>query len=241
MFDAHRHPDGAASAAAARAAGVQGAVVAGLGPADWEGLRASAPQDGGWLAGLHPWWVDTAPAPALRAALDALADVLASGDPIGVGECGLDHARARTPAARARQLEALGAQLGLARAHALPVVLHVVRATGAAQQRVATARLPRGGLVHGFAGPREVAEGWRRLGFVLGIGPAVFRSARLRATLPHLPARCLVVETDDAPGGDTLGRVIAALAALRGEDPADTARYTAANARRVFGLPGGSA
>lgn len=129
----------------------------------------------------------------------------------------------------------------MAQEHGMPVVLHVVRATGAALGLARDAALPRGGLVHGFAGPREVAMDWHRIGFCVGIGPTLHRSARLRAVVPLLPQTALVVESDDADPADTLPSVVRAIAALRCEDPARVARYTAGNARRLFGLPGGSA
>lgn len=241
MFDAHQHPRGAQGWRAARAAGVRSAVLAGEGPADWAALAAAAPPDRHWIAGLHPWWVDRATPPAIDAALAALEAQLAAGGPVGVGECGLDHARARTDEGRARQAAALQAQLDLARAHDLPVVLHVVRATGAALDLVGAVPPPRGGLVHGFVGAREVAKRWHRLGFCVGIGPGLLRSRRLREAVPRLPAAALVLESDDTDPAETLPAVLAALAALRDEDPDHTARYTAANARRLFGLPGGSA
>lgn len=239
MFDAHSHALGVPRRDAAHAAGIRGSVLAGLGPSDWPGL-ATASAGGGWVAGLHPWWVDSASPLDVAAGLTSLEARLVLGGPVGVGECGLDHARARTSGARARQLAALAAQLTLACTHDRPVVLHVVRATGAALAAVRAARLPRGGLLHGFTGPLEVAREWHRLGFMLGVGPAVHHSARLRAALPQLPSESLVVESDDADPAQTLPGVVAALAALRAEDPADTARYTAANARRLFGLPIGS-
>ncbi|MEC8423423.1 MAG: TatD family hydrolase, partial [Myxococcota bacterium] len=173
MFDAHLHLPPPRRWAAAREAGIRGGVLAGLGPADWQTLEEAAASGLTWSAGLHPWWVHAADDATLRDALRQLGQRLMSRGPVAIGECGLDFARARTSPARSRQHRALEAQLDMAREHEMPVVLHVVRATGAALGLVRDAALPRGGLVHGFAGPREVAMDWHRIGFCVGIGPAL--------------------------------------------------------------------
>ena len=204
-------------------------------------MDAAARHGRHWCIGLHPWWVDEASDSEIADALAELSARLERGGPIAVGECGLDHVRCRDAHARQRQARVLSAQFDLARAHALPVVLHVVRATGAALQGARDARLARGGLVHGFVGSLETAWQWYRLGFLLGIGPAIHRSRRLRDALVALPSSSFVVESDDADPASELPAVRDAIARLRGEDPDHTARYTEENARRLFGLPGRSA
>jgi len=241
VLDAHQHAADPGAWARARTAGITAAVLAGVGPSDWDPMAAAAGRDRVWCAGLHPWWVRDAPEATVSAALDALADRLDRGGPVAVGECGLDHARTRDAHGRARQREALHAQLCLARDHGLPVVLHVVRATAAARAAVAAVGLPQGGLVHGFTGALEVGREWHRAGFLLGVGAAVHRSRRLQATVAALPEAALVLESDAADPATTLPGVRDAVARLRREDPHHTARYTEANARRLFGLPGRSA
>ncbi len=264
MFDAHHHldliegRDAAAGAwARARARGVTGGIIAGVYPAGWGAQMALARgwPGLGWTAGLHPWWVRDVSDGEVDAGLEALTGVLGEEDgPAGLGEMGLDRSDQDDDDSWLRQERAFRAQLALARASDRPVVLHVVRAHGRALDLLAADRVPEaGGMVHAFTGPIEVARRYLALGLHISVGPMVAnpRAARLRAAVPLLPADRLLVETDSPnplPGPwmtaaaersepARLPRVVATVAALRGEDPAEVARYTEANGCGLFGLP----
>lgn len=231
MIDAHCHPT-PPRLAAGRADGVTGWVGSALLPEDLD-KPAEQAEALWWSAGIHPW---AAPDVVLRDALAALESRLDR--VVAVGETGLDHGVARDSATRRVQRAAFRAQLALARERDLPVVLHVVRAHGAALEVLRSDGVPgRGGLVHGFSGALEVARGYLALGLHLGLGAAATnpRAKRLQAALPTLPSDRIVVETDDSDV--PLSHVVAAVAAARGEPAAQTARYTTANARALFGLP----
>ena len=251
MIDAHAHIDRdpealAAALQTARSAGVSHVVLGGTHPAHAAAARtAAAHPDVSWTAGLHPWW---APEPAaLAAQMDALAalfDDPAAPRPVGLGELGLDHARPAST--RAAQAAAFRAQLRLARERDLPIVLHVVRAHGAALDLLESDGIPAaGGFVHGFTGAAELARRYVRLGLHIGVGPHLTRAAAARLTdaVRALSPAHLLVETDSpdqAAGPADVARVVAALAAARGEQPAAVARYTADNATRLFGLGPGA-
>ena len=147
---------------------------------------------------------------------------------VAIGEMGLDHGTTRDPVTRAAQRASFRAQLALARERDLPVVLHVVRAHGAALEVLQSDGVPcRGGLVHGFSGSLEVARGYRARAAPRGRrGRHQPRARRLQTAPPALPHR-LVVEMDDSDV--PLSHVVAAVAAAR-EPAAQTARYTTANA-----------
>ncbi len=230
MIDAHCHPS-PQRLAAARGDGVTGWVGSVMVPEDLDD-KNDASEDLWWSAGLHPW---LAPGVVLKDALAALESRLDR--VVAIGEMGLDHRRARDPDTRSLQRRAFRAQLALARDRGLPVVLHVVRAHGAALQVLRKDGMPtQGGLVHGFSGALEVAQSYLSLGLHLGVGATATnpRARRLRAALPVLPRDRLVVETDDSRV--PLSHIVAAVAAVRGEPATQTARYTTANTRALFGL-----
>ena len=59
-------------------------------------------------------------------------------------------------------------------------------------------KLQRGGIVHAFAGSREEAREYIKLGFKLGLGGAATwpQALRLRKVIVDLPLDAIVLETD---------------------------------------------
>lgn len=169
---------------------------------------------------------------ALEARLDTAPGVVA------IGECGFDH-RPNQPPLDVQE-RTLRAQLAIARARKLPVILHLVRTWVRALDIIdEDGPLPGGGVWHGFSGPTEAIARARKAGLALSIGGLVLNawSRRLHEALPSIPAEMLLVETDmphDPPV--RLAAIVAEVARLRGEDPGDVAKRTDANARRVFAL-----
>jgi TatD DNase family protein len=231
-FDADRP----AVLARAREAGVTDIVVPGTTPDAWGSVAAVASEPGVHAAyGLHPWWsADYRPEQ-----LQALAEHLGSGQAVAVGECGLDFAR---DIDRELQRQWFTAQLRLAAEYGLPVVVHAVRALDAVLGEL-SAFPGLAGVIHGFSGSRQQAERCVAGGFMLGIGPALTRSAKLRAVLRSVPAECLLLETDapDRPLSGARGEpadvamVGVAAAEAKRMAPAALARVTSANAQRLFG------
>lgn len=229
-FDAHthldRHPDPLRAAARARAVGVERWVIAGANPAHWADVERVAADTGGVaLLGLHPWWVGPDWAEGVRALADRPALV-------GVGETGLDRPRAKTQADWALQVAACRAQLALARARCLPIVLHCVRAWPALRDLLRADGLPAaGGMVHAWTGSVEETREALRLGLHLSFGPDLTRAPgpRRAAALREVPRDRLLLETDcpdrPVPGAESgepahLLRVAAAAATIRGAEPA---------------------
>lgn len=252
LVDSHCHldadafdPDREAVVARARAAGVLDQVVPATHAAAWPKLRDVCASDPGLHAayGLHPTFLEHH-APAH---LETLAGWLARERPVAVGECGLDYWVEGLD--RDRQQAYFDGQLRLAREHDLPVIVHARRAVEAVTlsiRRVGGLR----GVVHSFAGSPEQARQLWDLGFMIGLGgPVTYeRARRLRRLVASMPLEHLLLETDapDQPDADNRGgrnepallvRVLDAVAELRGQDPAEIAAATTANARRLFGLP----
>jgi len=232
-----------------QALGVVAVVIPAIHRAGWAGLLALCDQaserdpDLYPALGLHPVYLDR----HQDADIQALEMAVAEARPVAVGEIGLDYYVRELD--RARQQAIFEAQLRIARAADLPVLLHVRKAH---EQVLATLRrIPvRGGIAHAFSGGIEEARRYRDLGFVLGFGGMLTfaRSHKLRALAAALPIDSIVLETD-APdltvaahqgsrnSPEYLPDVLSALAEVRGEDPASLAVRTTANARAVLGLP----
>ncbi|WP_340666122.1 TatD family hydrolase [Rhodocyclus gracilis] len=252
-FDADR----AAVVARAVAGGVRTLVVPAVAAANFAAVRACADAFPGVRPayGIHPLYVEH----AAEADLDTLRERLvseagASAAPVAVGEIGLDE---YVPGVdRERQMAFFVAQLRIARALGLPVLLHVRRAHDAvlaAVRRVAAekgaARPWAGGIAHAFNGSRQQAEAYIALGFRLGFGGVVTnpRARRIRALAAELPLSAIVLETDApdmapvfAHGARNepayLPRIAATVAELRSLRTEELAQATAANARAA--LPG---
>jgi TatD DNase family protein len=272
-IDAHCHLDAAefdadrtAVVGRARAAGVRRLVLPAVAPEGFETVRELAhAHDAVYALGIHPLWAERVGDTALLALQTALDRW--RGDPrlVAVGEIGLDHAVVPPPAprhtaaertalaiSRERQWTLYVAQLKLARAAGLPVILHVRRSADALLQGLN--RVPvAGGIAHAFNGSQAQAARFVGLGFKLGFGGAMSfeRAVQIRHLAASLPAEALVLETDapDIPpqwlyrtaaersAGQPQGRnepaelprIGAVLAGLRGWSLAQTAARTAAN------------
>jgi TatD DNase family protein len=207
--------------------------------------------------GLHPVFLRTRRAGWLA----RLAARLAARPEAAVGEVGLDLAREGLVPVE-EQEAVLGDQVGLARDLGRPLTLHGVHAW---PRVIALLRAfgphPAGIVCHAFGGPPDVIGPLAALGASFSFPASVtrHRAPRVHAAARAVPLARLLAETDApdfAPlGADaarlerdpdgrpinvprTLPVVVAALAAIRGEDPIVTGEATAHNARVL--LAGGA-
>ncbi len=261
-IDSHCHLDAAefdadreVVLARAHEAAVTMQVIPAVDVASFERVRKLAHEAGlAYALGIHPLYVD-------RAAdddLDKLADVLRAckDDPrlVAVGEIGLDHF---VPGSnRERQEHFYAAQLKLARAHGLPVVLHVRRSADGLLKHLRRIEVA-GGIAHAFNGSDVQAQQFAARGFKLGFGGAMtFERAlqirHLAATLaddvpvletdaPDIAPQWLYVKAEDralqAPSRNEpsqLPRIANTLATLRGWTLEHTAARTSANVRAAL-------
>jgi len=262
-FDADR----AAVIQRARDAGVGLIVVPAVSPSTFATARAAAMQCGGAYAlGIHPLYVRGTPE---QEALASLAQALQAwrDDPrlVAVGEIGLDYfvPDLQDEGSKALQERLYAAQLDLAVAHGLPVILHVRRSADSLLKhlrRLRDAGRPVcGGIAHAFNGSEQQAQAFLDLGFKLGFGGAMTfeRALQIRRLAASLPDDAIVLETDapDIPPHwlyqtaearaqgqrsrnepAQLPRIALTLAALRGWTPEQTQARTTANALQA--LPG---
>ncbi len=239
----------------ARDAGVRRLVLPAVRVDDAHRVRELAHAfDSVYALGIHPLCVGE----AADSDLDRLAQLLSQwkDDPrlVAVGEIGLDHFVPDLD--RERQFRFYEAQLRMASAVELPVVLHVRRSADALLKGLR--RTPvRGGIAHAFNGSHQQACAFVQRGFALGFGGTLTfdRSLQIRRLATQLPAHALVLETDapDIPPQwlyrpaavrqqhpparnepAELPRIAQVLADLRGWSLSETARITTANAGRVL-------
>ena len=256
MLDAHNHLDRCVAPdqalARARAAGVRGQILAGVDPAGWAAQAALAREADLWACfGVHPWTAAAVRDEDEAALLEGLVAALDGGlgvAPVGLGELGLDRSRQVAADSLPRQERLFRAQLALARARDLPLVLHVVRAHDRALAILRRDGLPAaGGMIHSASTPPDQVPAWIDLGLHLSFAGGVTRHEKARAAAARVPLHRLLAETDapdQAPAGREgpnepawLGDVVIALAEVHGRTPEELAAITEANARRLFRLP----
>jgi TatD DNase family protein len=235
----------------ARALGVRAAIIPGVEPARWDRTLALArPHERFVALGLHPQALPTLDAQSVSRGLSELPRLAREAGAVAIGECGLDGTVDLGRAPIARQREILAAQLEIARALELPLIVHVLRAHGEALALLRASPLPRRpGVIHSYSGGPELVREYLALGFHLSFAGAVTRPQARRpvAAARAVPLDRLLLETDapDQPPTGAPGRrcepghlplTVARLAALRGETEAALVAGTSANACRLFQL-----
>ncbi len=207
-IDSHCHfdapefdQDRAAVAVRSQAAGITAIVIPGYVAQLWPKLfdvcrSFSAPRLFP-APGLHPCYIEQ----HTEADLIRLEELLATqAGIVAVGEIGLDYyvATLKSPELKIKQEIFFREQLRLARAHDLPVILHVRKAHQDVLKILREERVATGGIVHAYSGSLEEAQRYTALGFKLGIGgPLTYdQSKRLRSVVAAMPLSALVLETD---------------------------------------------
>ncbi len=178
---------------------------------------------------------------------------------VAVGEIGLDYFVEGLDADKQERF--FHTQLQLARAHGLPVLIHVRRSVDKVLKhlRQTAGGRPWQGIAHAFNGSEQQAQACIEIGLKLGFGGAVTfeRALQLRRLAATLPMDALVMETDapdiqphwiyrtqaqreagQAQGRNEPGelpRIAEVVAQLRGIDIASLAENTTRNA--VAALP----
>ena len=252
LVDSHCHLDrsscsepGAAVLTRARAVGVGGFVVVGVGSV--EAAReavALAEQHLDVVAatGVHPHEADQ-----LESAWPEIEPLFLHPDVVAVGETGLDFHYDHSP--RSSQAEAFRRQIAFARARRLPLVIHS-RNAPAETLAILEEEQARdvGGVLHCFSEDRAFARRGLDLGFFISFSGIVTfpRAEAIADVVAWAPLERILVETDSpylAPVPHR-GRkcepafvvhTAARVAQLRGMTVDSLAEATTANACRCFG------
>lgn len=203
------------------------------------------------LMGLHPTSVNDNP--QWREELAEVENLLANPPQgierfYGVGEIGLDLYWSRDW--QAEQTEAFKAQLEMAVAHNLPVVIHT-RDAWEEMAEIVEEYQGSGlrGIFHAFSSDVAMYERLRKCGdFLFGIGGVVtFKKSALAEVVKEMRLEDLVIETDSpyltpTPHRGTRNEsayvrfVAEKIAELKGVDYEHVAEQTTANAKRIFSL-----
>ena len=257
LIDTHTHldfPDFDADRlqllADSRALGVERMVVLGVYQSNWQRMWDLVQTDSQLHAafGLHPVYLNEHRPEHVVELGQWLSRLAGHPQVCAVGEIGLDYFLPELD--REGQQQLFEAQLQLAADFALPALLHVRRSHAQVIATLKRFKLQRGGIVHAFAGSREEAREYIKLGFKLGLGGAATwpQALRLRKVIVDLPLDAIVLETDSpdmAPAmypnqrnsPQHLPDICRALAELMGISAEQLADATTANACEVFGWP----
>jgi TatD DNase family protein len=252
LFDTHCHlnavefdRDREVLLTLARRIGVAGILVPGTTRHSWRRIRQLVALYSGVHAalGLHPMFMKEHRKEDLRALELAVAT-----PPIkAVGEIGLDFYV--DDADRRAQVNLFHAQLQIANAARLPVVLHVRKAHEEVLKHLRMVNFKWGGFCHAFNGSMEQAKRYVDMGFKLGFGGACTypRAAKLRTLVQELPLTDIVLETD-APDMKPVTcqtsrntpvhvlDIFRSVCELRSESPGTIAEQTFLNACEVLSI-----
>ncbi|MBV7573336.1 TatD family hydrolase [Pseudomonas sp. PDM32] len=254
LIDTHTHldfpdfdADRQALLAESRALGVRRIVVLGVYQANWQRVWELVQNDPDLHAafGLHPVYLDDHRPEDLSELGDWLTRLAGHRQLCAVGEIGLDYFIESLD--RERQQALFEAQLQLAADFNLPVLIHVRRSHAAVIATLKRFRLKRAGIIHAFAGSKEEAREYIKLGFKLGLGgaPTWPQALRMHRVLAELPLDSVVLETDSPdmapamfPGQRNspahLPAICAALADIIAISPEQLAAASTANACELF-------
>lgn len=255
LIDTHCHLDGDQFAedrdemlARARAAGVGAMIVPGIAIPDMPRVLAMADAHADiWVGvGVHPHeadsWVDGTEA--------MLRGWAAHERVVAIGEIGLDYHYDYSP--REKQQQVFRDQVRLAGELGKPVIVHNRDSHGDVlrllQEHMSAEA---GGVMHCFSGSLELARECIKIGMYISFaGPVTFKNASsLQEVAANLPLDRILIETDSpylAPvplrgkrnEPANVAHVAAKIGELHVKDPAEIARITAENARKLFRLPG---
>lgn len=247
-IDDHCHLDrdpavAAEQVAAAAAVGVQRLISVGCDVGQSTAYIDAARRHPGvvWAtAGVHPH--------EAKDGIEGLEALLGEPEVVGVGECGLDFHYEHSP--RAVQAEVFAAQIALARAHDLTLVIHTREAWPETFAILASVGVPDRTVFHCFTGGPDEARRCLDLGAVLSFsGIVTFPSAtEVHEAAVLCPLDRLLVETDSpylAPVPHRGSRnqpawvtaVGARVAVLKQVSVEDVANATWSTACDTYGLP----
>lgn len=225
-----------------RALGVAKIIVPAIQSETWPGLLSLCNEEAGLYPalGLHPVFINQHHADDIK----KLEQLLETVTPIAIGEIGLDFYLKELD--QQQQLKLFEAQLNIAKAHDLPVILHVRKAHDQVLQLLKKVKV-KGGFCHAFNGSMQHAQHYIDLGFKLGFGGTLTyaNSTKIHRLAKELPLESIVLETDapdmvveshrgERNSPEYVIESLNALAKLRNEEVEVIAAQTTKNANDVM-------
>ena len=166
---------------------------------------------------------------------------------IAIGEIGLDYHWDKEEEIRRLQIHYFEKQIELANKHKLPIIIHSRDAIGETLQVLTNHKVHKGGIMHCYAGSKEMVKDFAKLGFLFGIGGVVtFKNAiTIKEVVKHIDSSLYVLETDAPYLAPTphrgemnhskyLPSIAEEVASIRGEDVSTVVKNSDNNFRRVF-------
>lgn len=248
MIDTHCHLDleplysGLSRVVAdAQSVGVNGFVIPGVHPGNWNCIAAIAAEYAAVMPafGVHPMNADCVD----DVLLERLGTLLHQS--VAIGEIGLDPEYA---VSMSKQESVFREQLKLAVSADLPVLIHCRRVFQRTLQIMKEEKAQQvGGIMHAFSGSVEMAREFIRLGFLISISGVITRPNAKRCVnlVRELPLEHLAVETDapDLPPQRYLGQAnqpawlietVHAMAAIKNVSSQVIAERCTANSRSIL-------
>lgn len=228
--------------------GIEKIIVPGVTTDNWQRL-VQLKQESALIEmafGCHPMLMNVHP--DTDTVIADLSAAVKQHSPIAIGEIGLDYYLPASQDEKQAQLTLFEAQLNVAKAFDLPVILHVRKAHDEVLKLLRIKQL-KGGIVHAFSGSLQQAKHYQSLGFLVGVGGALTypRAQRLQKLFNDLPLTQIALETDapDMPlcghqgernTPENLPVILETLAEVRGESKEQIAAVTGDNCRQLFGF-----
>ena len=130
--------------------------------------------------------------------LDKIRELAKNERTIAVGEIGLDYYWDKDIDVRNQQKEFFIKQIEIANSMDLPISIHCREAIEDCLQILKENHVKRGGIMHCYAGSKEIASEFIKLGFLLGFGGTVTfkNSVRPKEVIANIPSNSYVLETD---------------------------------------------
>lgn len=184
--------------------GIGGVLIPGFGPERWPRQSSLLKKDsplklwGGF--GWHPWALEFQEDPALYSEiLERGWKTIVStwGDQLkAVGEFGLDRSQQGQKVCDRTQETVFKLHLDWAQRLDLPVILHIVKADGAAVKALTDNPPKQGGVVHSYGSHHEMIPRYAELGLSFSYSGSLTRIPKVQESLRHTPKDRIMFETD---------------------------------------------
>ena len=171
--------------------------------------------------GIHPWYLTDDDA---ENQLDLLRKAIESTQVVAIGECGFD--KLKGPSMELQKV-VFKEQMAMAEEHALPLVIHCVKASNELVQFKRQTHPDQPWIIHGFRGKEALAKEFIQHGFYLSFG-ACYQEEALRS----VPVERLFIETDESEL--SIEDIYLRVAQSRGMDLKELTESIKKNVERVF-------
>lgn len=190
--------------------------------------------------GVHPHEVES----MTEKDIDILRELSKNAKVVAIGEIGLDYYYDFAP--RELQRKWFRIQLALAKELNLPVVIHSREACQETFDMITVSGIEEG-VIHCFAGSKELAKEYVKKGFYIGIGGAItFKNARKTVeVVESIPLEFIVIETDcpyltpvphrgKRNDSSHLRHVVDKIAEIKNISAQEVSNITSYNAKKLF-------